>query len=82
MHMLGNCNRRFGWLVAVTAFVSGCGGGGGGGGGVTSTPASPNNGSFTLSDVKYGRLADDGTGPVLVSPLTTATIARHVTTCK
>jgi hypothetical protein len=52
----------------VATIVSGCGGGGGGGSGGGNSP------TFFLADVKYGRLVDDGTGPRLVSPLTTARI--------
>jgi hypothetical protein len=54
-----------GLLAASTALLAtGCGGGGGGGAGSDSS-------SFFLTDVKYGRLVDDGSGPRLVSPLTT-----------
>jgi hypothetical protein len=53
-------------LLAGTAalLAAGCGGGGGG-------SAGSNSSSFFLTDVKYGRLVDDGGGPRLVSPLTT-----------
>ncbi len=45
----------------------GCGGGGGGGAGSSSS-------SFYVTDVKYGRLIDEGNGPRLVSPLTTVDV--------
>jgi len=56
-----------GALVLFSAAVGDCGGGGGGSAGSTSS-------SFVLIDVKYGRLIDDGTGPRLVSPLTTVAL--------
>jgi hypothetical protein len=60
--------RGFGGALLLLPFaISACGGGGGGG-------AGGNSNSFILIDVKYGRLVDDGTGPKLLSPLTTVTL--------
>ena len=57
--------RSLGLLAGTAALLAaGCGGGGGGGAGSSSS-------TFFLTDVKYGRLVDDGGGPRLVSPLTT-----------
>jgi hypothetical protein len=54
--------------LAVVGVTSGCGGGGG------SNGAGSSSASFYVSDVKYGRLIDEGTGPRLVSPLTTVNV--------
>src|SRR5262245_12770356 len=62
-----NLPRAASGAVLVLSFLAAsCGGGGGGSAGETSN-------SFILTDVKYGRLVDDGTGPELISPLTTVT---------
>src|SRR5688572_28775974 len=55
--------------MAGLGLAAGCGGGGGGGAGSSSA-------TFTLTDVKYGREIDEGTGtgPRLVSPLTTVSV--------
>jgi hypothetical protein len=51
--------------LLVALFVSAdCGGGG----------SSSSTGTIYLTDVKYGRLVDDGTGAKLISPLTTITV--------
>ncbi|MGQ0722934.1 MAG: hypothetical protein ACT4PE_15400, partial [Candidatus Eiseniibacteriota bacterium] len=54
-------------LVLAVLGVAACGGGGGSGSGSSSS-------TFFLSEVRYGRLVDEGSGPRLVSPLTTATV--------
>jgi hypothetical protein len=65
-----NIRRLVGAATSVVAvFLAGCGGGGGGGSGAGSSSS-----TFILTDVKYGRKVDDGSGERLVSPLTTATI--------
>jgi len=53
--------------LALVGVAMGCGGGGGGGAGSSSS-------SFYVTDVKYGRLIDEGNGPRLVSPLTTVDV--------
>jgi len=59
---------RSGACLVVALLAGACGGGGGGGG------AGSSSSSFYVTDVKYGRLVDDGTGQKLISPLTTVTL--------
>ncbi|HET6163321.1 MAG TPA: hypothetical protein VFG37_06605 [Planctomycetota bacterium] len=54
--------------LALLGVATGCGGGGGGSGAGTTSS------SFFVTDVKYGRLIDEGNGPRLVSPLTTVDV--------
>ncbi len=66
--MLNSLRARSPKLVLASAgllAVSACSGGGGG------TSQGKKSSGFLLNDVKYGRLVDDGSGPRLVSPLTT-----------
>ncbi len=55
-------------MPAALLVAAGCSGGGGG------SSAGSKSSSFKLNDVKYGRVIDDGSGPRLVSPLTTVDV--------
>ncbi len=60
--------RLLGVLSTAALFAIGaCSGGGG-------SPAGTKSSGFRLNDVNYGRLVDEGSGPRLVSPLTTVEI--------
>ncbi|MBL8841748.1 MAG: hypothetical protein JNL90_09510 [Planctomycetes bacterium] len=60
-------NSRALWSLALLAGAA-CSGGGGG------SSAGSKAAGFRLTDVKYGRVIDEGNGPRLVSPLTTVDV--------